>query len=1157
MNKQKTLNLLNRFITFSLAALISVAGTASAEVTQQSTSYTYTADGQVDTVDGPRTDVSDITDYDYDAATKLLNQTTYGQGEINLVEQFQNHTGRGDPQLTIGPNGVATVLSYHPRGWLTQRIVKDPSDNAANNAVARMQYDPVGQVTCQVSPEGTITLFQYSDARYLTGIVEGADNCDFQQNTSGFIKTLDYDIAGNITTESIYDGLNPQTDPLIYQSTQNYDELSRVRQTHGIHSANNKWFEYDGGDNVVLQVDSLTTGGDTRYTFLGRNNLGEVRYSMTENTTTNMSYDSDGNIASVTDDRGNTTHYTYDSFGNVVTLDSPDSGVTHYEYDAADNLVKVTDGRQIQKNLSYDALNRLTQVTFPAAAAENISYFYDNYNMDSTSPDPDESASFPKGRLTGINSKSQIRYYYDHRGNVTKYKETIAGHDYITRYAYNLDDQITQMSYPSGRIVNYQYGADGKLRGMTTRDSAGATEKTLVSNANHLPFGPLNNMTYGNGLQHTRGYDANYRLSSHQTQGNVTVEDMRLNRDLVGNVRAIENLLDGSQIELFDYDKFDRLLEGSGPYGEINYTYDTVGNRLTKTHSQGGTLVSKVYTYADDSNRLINDDEGITQYDGAGNAKDSGPTTSLAYNHANRHILAAGINTDGTGFIVFYHHNALGQRIEKQSGSDTEYYHYNTAGALVGVYDANHQVKNEYIYFDGEVIAVVTRPTITNVVSETVFISSEAANDGWIKESSTTSSAGGTVNVSQNTDRAVRAGDDKQNREFRGRLLFDIGLIPAELEVISATLTLKRNSSSIVGSGAGNISVKLLPSAGSVVSNSFQQTAIAAVGSINDGSTATVNFSTESIDAINAARANGEQTVSLRLEASALTNDGGNDYTGYFSREYSDSAKHPKLAVTYGIRTTTVGNPQVIYALNDHLGTTRRLIDENQDTVWSAQYLPFGEVTTDEDPDGNGEAISFALRFPGQYYDSETGLHYNYFRTYDPALGRYLSSDPLGLIDGPNTYAYVGGNPVNFSDPRGLSRNVSPIDHLVYPPITNTDPGCKMIGNKLVCTEEQKCRIVGNKRVCTEDPKDKDLSCKQKVERDYKDCKLNGKVLNQWCYILKGTAMYFGKESAAHGVGFACQNGKWAWALQCEAWRSEALKKCDDEDCTAPWAREQ
>lgn len=86
--------------------------------------------------------------------------------------------------------------------------------------------------------------------------------------------------------------------------------------------------------------------------------------------------------------------------------------------------------------------------------------------------------------------------------------------------------------------------------------------------------------------------------------------------------------------------------------------------------------------------------------------------------------------------------------------------------------------------------------------------------------------------------------------------------------------------------------------------------------------------------------------------------------------------------------------------------------------VWQAHNDPFGRasVTT--------PTVVNNLRFPGQYFDAETGLHYNYFRDYDPSLGRYIQSDPIGLAGGLNTYIYVEANPINKVDPKGLTGTI-------------------------------------------------------------------------------------------------------------------------------------
>ena len=101
------------------------------------------------------------------------------------------------------------------------------------------------------------------------------------------------------------------------------------------------------------------------------------------------------------------------------------------------------------------------------------------------------------------------------------------------------------------------------------------------------------------------------------------------------------------------------------------------------------------------------------------------------------------------------------------------------------------------------------------------------------------------------------------------------------------------------------------------------------------------------------------------------------------------------------------------FVLGDHLGTPQKLTDNTGALVWDRLQTPFGL-----DYSVTGPAAT-PVRFPGQYADSESGLSYNYFRDYDPSLGRYIQSDPIGLAGGLNTYGYVGGNPLGYVDPYG------------------------------------------------------------------------------------------------------------------------------------------
>ena len=112
----------------------------------------------------------------------------------------------------------------------------------------------------------------------------------------------------------------------------------------------------------------------------------------------------------------------------------------------------------------------------------------------------------------------------------------------------------------------------------------------------------------------------------------------------------------------------------------------------------------------------------------------------------------------------------------------------------------------------------------------------------------------------------------------------------------------------------------------------------------------------------------------------------------------------------YGLATSGGKTTEATYFIHaDRLGTPQTVTDGSQSVKWSATYLPFGLATTTG-------SVTQNLRFPGQYYDIETGLYHNGFRDYDPTSGRYIESDPIGLNSGSNTYVYASNHPTTGTD---------------------------------------------------------------------------------------------------------------------------------------------
>ncbi|HLS81831.1 MAG TPA: DUF2235 domain-containing protein, partial [Steroidobacter sp.] len=166
---------------------------------------------------------------------------------------------------------------------------------------------------------------------------------------------------------------------------------------------------------------------------------------------------------------------------------------------------------------------------------------------------------------------------------------------------------------------------------------------------------------------------------------------------------------------------------------------------------------------------------------------------------------------------------------------------------------------------------------------------------------------------------------------------------------------------------------------------------------------------------------NGERTTkTLHSDGASTTTHylyesgrliGEADARGRITREYLYLGVHPVGLLEGG---------NLYWVHTDHRGAPIAVTNERRTVVWRAEYEPFGVAHVQEDPDGDGRRLELNLRLPGQYADAESGTYYNLMRDYAPALGRYLTPDPLGSIDGPNPYAYVRSNPVMRIDPWGL-----------------------------------------------------------------------------------------------------------------------------------------
>jgi YD repeat-containing protein len=589
--------------------------TGNADVVSRTWSFSYTyhdpgTDSVVNrmTVDGPRLlPAVDRTWFDYSSQGYLTKITD----AVNNVTEYLSHTGRGRPEQIKDANNAITNLEYTPRGWLDFVM----QDVGGINALTDFQYDDAGLLTGITMADGVELDFGYDVVQRMETIDNDlGEQIKFTLDEAGNRDTIEYKDAALIT---------------IRDAEYQFDELSRLFKEFGSNSQITS-YGWDSSGHLKTIDDGINPVTTQNYD--GLNRVKEVIDADLEDV--DLVYDDAGRVGQVTDQRDLITSYLHDGFGNLQQITSPDTGITYYNYDSADNRVEMTDGRSIVTSYSYDDLNRLKTVVYPGETPKNVTYEYGNWVFGPVG------CNLCKGRLNRIMDSSGTTYFfYDKLGRVNQRWNTVdvpgpTDPTLITGFVYSDAGRLKQITYPGGRVVKFSLDLAGQIDTVSyVADDPNTPlieEPEIASSVNFEPFGPMNHVTYGNGLVLSRDYDLDGRLHTQTVAG---VQDLTYTYypSLLHNIMGIDDAIDPSRDEDFTYDNLNRLDAASGKYGSMDYDHDEVGNRTKRIKVRGGTTTTETYIYPPTNNRLerIDIQEGVLPlrqrhflYDGAGNLTD-------------------------------------------------------------------------------------------------------------------------------------------------------------------------------------------------------------------------------------------------------------------------------------------------------------------------------------------------------------------------------------------------------------------------------------------------------------------------------------------------------------------------------------------------------
>lgn len=928
--------------------------------------YTYNSFGRVLTSDGPRTDVSDVTTYTYyNCATGYqCGQVATMTNALGHVTTYDTYNAHGRPLTITDPNGVVTTLTYDARQRLTSRTV--------GTEQTIFEYWPTGLLKKATLPDGSFLEYTYDAAHRLTEI----------QDSEGNRTVYTLDAAGNRTAENLYD----PSSALTQTRTRVFNALNQLWQQIGVAGtwAVTTTFGYDDNGNQTGISAPIARNTAQNYDELNR----LTRVTDPSSAVTQFGYDALDQLISVTDPRTKVTSYTYSALGDLTQQVSPDTGTTTNTYDSGGNLKTSTDARSKMATYAYDALNRVTSVTYPD---QTISYTFD-------------SGANQIGRLTQVSDASgSTSWTYDTHGRTLTRQQSM-GVVKTLGYAYDSAGRLSTLTLPSGNTIVYGY-TDGKIASLTLNGST-----TILSSALYQPFGPTRGWTWGNGTLAVREYD---------TDGNVVAIDSAGQKtygyDDAFRIRTISDAVVPSLSATYGYDATDRL---------NSYI---VGPPATPTVTPSATSVT------------------------------AGAAFSVTVNN---------VPASSDYWVAMVTTNAPASTYSKWSAVTP------TAGSYVWNLSApDFPGTYEVRLFKGGFDRLATSAPITIAAATPppqpqLAPSASATGPGataTVRLTSGPGTASDWISLAQvGTPNLVRiqwtaVGTGVTSREWTvtmpttpGAYEFRLFTGSSNTKIATSPQLIVTNSPAVPAASSGytyDANGNRLTGEGSTYTISSTSNRVSSISGVltrtysydNAGNTtgdSTRTFAYNDMGRmVGATKAGVTTTYALNALGQRVkkTASGSSKYfvydeAGHLVGEYDNSGNLIQETVWFGETPVATLRPNgagvnLFYVHADHLNTPRRTSRPSDNAiVWRWDSDPFGTTAANEDPDGDSNLFAYNLRFPGQYFDSQTGLLYNYFRDYDPAVGRYPQSDPMGLRAGVNTYAYVDSSPLMFSDPSGLGK---------------------------------------------------------------------------------------------------------------------------------------